>query len=32
MSTEMPWVALVIPDGDLSKRAEVTAASARQPK
>jgi Glycosyl hydrolase family 9/Cellulase N-terminal ig-like domain len=29
VSTETPWVALVIPDGELSKRAEVTGASAR---
>jgi hypothetical protein len=28
VSTETPWVALVIPDGELSKRAEVTGASA----
>jgi hypothetical protein len=28
VSPETPWVALVIPDGDLSKRAEVTAANA----
>jgi Glycosyl hydrolase family 9/Cellulase N-terminal ig-like domain len=27
VSTETPWVALVIPDGELSKRAEVTGAS-----
>ena len=29
VSTETPWVALVIPDGELSKRAEVTGAIAR---
>ena len=28
VSTETPWVALVIPDGELSKRAEVTGAGA----
>ena len=28
VSTETPWVALVVPDGELSKRAEVTGASA----
>jgi len=28
ISTETPWVALVIPDGELSKRVEVTGASA----
>jgi hypothetical protein len=28
VSPETPWVALVIPDGELSKRAEVTGASA----
>jgi hypothetical protein len=27
ISTETPWVALVIPDGELSKRSEVTGAS-----
>jgi hypothetical protein len=32
VSTETPWVALVIPDGELSKRVEVTGASAGQPK
>jgi hypothetical protein len=30
VSTETPWVALVIPDGELSKRAEVTGAPRRQ--
>jgi hypothetical protein len=28
VSTETPWVALLIPDGELSKRAEVTGANA----
>jgi hypothetical protein len=28
VSTETPWVALVIPDGELNKRAEVTGVSA----
>ena len=28
VSTETPWVALVIPDGELSKRVEVTGAGA----
>jgi hypothetical protein len=28
VSTETPWVALVIPDGELSKRVEVTSVSA----
>ncbi len=32
VSTETPWVALVIPDGELSKREEVTGASTGQPK
>jgi hypothetical protein len=32
ISTETPWVALVIPDGELSKRAEITGASPRPPK
>jgi hypothetical protein len=31
-STETPWVALVIPDGELSKRAEITGVSVRPPK
>ena len=32
ISTDTPWVALVIPDGELSKRAEVTGVSAGQSK
>ncbi|MGC1452290.1 MAG: glycoside hydrolase family 9 protein [Candidatus Sulfotelmatobacter sp.] len=32
VSTETPWVALVIPDDKLSKRVEVTGAGAGQPK
>ncbi len=31
-SPETPWVALVIPDGELSKRAEVTGVSSGRPK
>jgi hypothetical protein len=27
VSPETPWVALIVPDGDLGKRAEVTGAN-----
>jgi hypothetical protein len=30
VAPETPWVALVIPDGDLSRRTEVTGTSERR--